>query len=152
MNEWSRALGGVPIHLHTANRPFVMYPTDAVHFFEADTLELVPGLTVVRCGGHYPGASVLHWADGAEGRGVVFSGDTMQVVADRRWLSFMYSYPNSIPLDPASVRHIVEAVEPYPFERIYGAFNRHVLEDAKGAVRRSAERYVRHIERVEANR
>jgi len=152
MNEWSRALGGVPIRLHTANSPFVMYPTDAVRFFEEDTLELLPGLTVVRCGGHYPGATVLHWAGGAEGRGVVFSGDTMQVVADRRWLSFMYSYPNSIPLDPTSVRHIVEAIEPYPFEKIYGAFNRHVLEDAKGALRRSAERYVRHIERPETNR
>lgn len=151
MNAWSRALGDVPIHLHAANRPHVMDPTDAVRFFEEDTLELLPGLTVVRCGGHYPGAAVLHWAGGAAGQGVVFSGDTMQVVADRGWLTFMYSYPNSIPLDPATVRGIVEAVEPYPFARVYGAFNRHVLEDGKGAVRRSAERYIRHIEHPEAN-
>src|SRR5690606_26009492 len=151
MVEWSRALGGIPIYLHETNRPWVMYPDPAVEFFTEETRELLPGVTLIRCGGHFPGASVLHWTDGAEGRGVLLSGDTIQVVADRRWVSFMYSYPNQIPLDPESVRRIVAAVEPYPFERLYGAFGRHVLADAKASVRRSAERYIEHIQSPAAN-
>lgn len=150
MNAWSRALSA-PIYLHEANRPWVMYPTDAVRFFESETRELIPGVTAVRCGGHFPGAMALHWTGGAEGQGVLFSGDTIQVVADRRWVSFMYSYPNTIPLDAGTVRRIVAAVEPFPFERLYGAFGRHVLSDAKASVRRSADRYVEHLENPEVN-
>jgi glyoxylase-like metal-dependent hydrolase (beta-lactamase superfamily II) len=151
MTAWSRALGNVPIYLHEANRRWVMYPSLAIRFFEQDALELVPGVTVIRCGGHFPGASVLHWAGGAEGHGVLFSGDTLQVVADRRHVSFLYSYPNLIPLDPETVRAVVASLEPYAFERIYGAFGRHILADAEEAVRRSAERYIAHVTRPETN-
>ncbi len=59
----------------------------------------------------------------------------------------MYSYPNLIPLPPALVRRIVAAVEPFPFDRIYGAWwDRIVPRDAKGAVGRSADRYIAAIE------
>ena len=81
------------------------------------------GLTLIRCGGHFEGGSVLHWAGGAGGKGALLSGDIIEVAADRRWVSFMYSYPNFIPLDAAAVRHIVAAVEPYAFEDIYGAWS-----------------------------
>lgn len=146
MSEWSRALGNAPIHLHADNRAWVMRPSPAARFWEGETLEVLPGVTAVRCGGHFPGASVLHWAGGADGAGLLFSGDTIQVVRDRRWVSFMYSYPNLIPLDAAAVHRVVAAVEPYPFARLYGAFAGDVVrEDAKGAVRRSADRYVAHL-------
>ena len=59
-------------------------------------------------------------------------------------MSFMYSYPNLIPLPAETVRRMVEKLEPYEFERVYGAWwGRVVAEDGKGAVRRSAERYIR---------
>ena len=143
--EWSRAFGDAPVWIHADDRQWVMRPDPAIRFWDGEELELLPGLTMIRCGGHFPGASVLHWPAGAEGRGALFSGDTIQVVADPRWVSFMYSYPNSVPLDPATIRRIVAAVEPYPFDRIYGAFGGIVREDALGAVRRSAERYIAHI-------
>jgi hypothetical protein len=145
MGEWSRLLGDAPIFLHADNRPWVMRPTAAVRFWEGESVEVLPGLTVVRCGGHFPGASVLHWPEGAEGRGALLSGDTIQIVRDRRWVTFMYSYPNAIPLDAGAVRRIVAAVEPYAFERLYGAFQDEPVVDAKAAVGRSAERYVRHL-------
>ncbi|MEA2593782.1 MAG: hypothetical protein QOF01_251 [Thermomicrobiales bacterium] len=145
MGEWSRLFGDVQIYLHADNRPWVMYPSSAVQFWEGETVEVLPGLTVVRCGGHFPGASVLHWPEGAERRGVLLTGDTIQIVRDRRWVTFMYSYPNSIPLDAGAVRRIVAAVEPYAFERLYGAFQDEPVVDAKDAVRRSGERYIRHI-------
>jgi hypothetical protein len=55
----------------------------------------------------------------------------------------MYSYPNLIPLPAATVRRIADAVAPYAFDRLYGAWwGRVVQEDAKAAVARSAARYI----------
>ena len=70
----------------------------------------------------------------------------MQVVQDRRWVSFMYSYPNLIPLPASEIQRIVAALEPFEFDRIYGAWwGRVVAEEGKGVVKRSAERYLRAI-------
>ena len=141
--EWSRALGDVPVYLHAADRAHVMRPDPAIRFWDGDALDLGGGVTLVRAGGHFPGGTVLHWAGGAEGRGALLAGDILQVVPDRRWVSFMYSYPNLIPLSAAQVRRVVDAVAPYPFEQLYGAWwGRNVLADGRGAVLRSAERYV----------
>ena len=146
MIEWSRAFDA-PIYLHAENRPWVMRPDDAVHFWHGEAQELLPGLTVLRSGGHFPGSSVLHWAGGAGGKGALFTADTIMVVADRRFVTFMYSYPNYIPLNARAVRGIVAAVEPVAFDRIYGSWPGSIVaEDAKAAVRRSAERYIAHIE------
>ena len=144
--EWSRAFGNVPIYWHALDREWVMRPDPAFVFWEGDTQPLGKGLTLVRCGGHFPGSSVLHWAGGASGRGALLAGDTIQVVQDRRYVSFMYSYPNLIPLSAAAVEGIVRAVEPYPFDRIYGGWwDSFVASGAKEAVKRSAERYLKAI-------
>ncbi|WP_045233717.1 MBL fold metallo-hydrolase [Deinococcus pimensis] len=145
MVEWARAFDA-PIHLHAADREWVCRPDPRVRFWEGDSYLLGPGTTLVRCGGHFDGGTVLHWADGADGRGVLLGGDIINVVMDRRWVSFMYSFPNLIPLGPRAVRTIAAAVEPFPFERLYAAWEGKVVpEDAHGAVRRSAERYLRAI-------
>jgi glyoxylase-like metal-dependent hydrolase (beta-lactamase superfamily II) len=146
MGDWSQAFGGVPILLHASNRPWVLRPDDAIQFWEGATHDVLPGATLIRCGGHFPGSAVLHWAAGAEGRGALFTGDTIMVVPDRRYVSFMYSYPNLIPLDEASVRAIAAAVEPYAFERIHGSWpGRIVQRNGNQAVRDSAARYIAHL-------
>ena len=140
---WGRAFGGVPILLHADDRAWVTHPDPAIRFWDGDTADVLAGsdLTLIRCGGHFPGSCVLHWPAGADGRGTLLTGDTIMVVSDRRWVSFMYSYPNLVPLGPAAVRRIVAAVEPFAFDRLYGAWHGSVVaEDARGAVRRSAER------------
>ena len=144
MVEWSRAFDGAPIYLHADDRRWVMRPDPAIVFWEGEELDLGQGLTLLRLGGHFAGAQVLHWAGGADGQGVLLAGDILQVVQDRRFVSFMYSYPNYIPLPAATVRRMVAKLEPYRFERVYGAwFGAVVRADAKAAVRRSAERYLR---------
>lgn len=150
MIDWSNALGGVPIYLHEADRAWVMRPDPAITYWSGETCELLEGLTLVRCGGHFPGSSVLHWAAGAEGRGVLLTGDTITVVPDRRYVSFMYSYPNLIPLNAQAVNKIVEAVEPYSFDRIYSSWpDRVVAQDGKAAIKRSRARYLQAISAVE---
>lgn len=145
MVEWSRAFGGSPIYLHADNRPWVMRPDSAIEFWEGDSFSLNPDITLIRCGGHFPGSMVLHWTSGAEGKGVLLTGDTIMVVSDRN-VSFMYSYPNLIPMNARSVRRIVEAVTPYAFDRIYSSWPDKVTRSGgKEAVLFSAERYIQHI-------
>jgi glyoxylase-like metal-dependent hydrolase (beta-lactamase superfamily II) len=144
MVEWSRALGDVPVLLHADHRPWVMRPDPAVRFWEGEREELLPGVTLVRCGGHFPGSTVLHWREAADGAGALFTGDTIKVAADRRYATFMYSYPNAIPLDEASVRAIAAAVEPFAYARLYDGWTE-LAGDARAGVRRSAERYLAHL-------
>lgn len=146
MVEWSKAFGNIPIHLHQDDQIWVMRPDDQIKFWSGETLELFGGLTMIRCGGHFPGGCVLHWPEGAEGKGVLLTGDIIQVVPDRRFVSFMYSYPNLIPLAESSVRGIEKAVEPFEFDRIYGAWwDSCVPTDGSHAVKSSADRYVKAI-------
>jgi hypothetical protein len=146
MVEWSRAFGGVPIYLHADDRRWVMRPDTSIVSWEGGTRALADGLTLVRCGGHFDGGAVLHWAGGAADSGALLTGDILQVVADRRHVSFMYSYPNYIPLPASAVGKIVGAVEPLRYDRVYGAFWDAVIDqDAKAAVGRSAQRYLRAI-------
>lgn len=73
---------------------------------------------------------------------MLLTGDVIQVVPDQNWVSFMYSYPNLIPLPAEKVRDIASKVGALPFNRIYNAFHRIVKEDARAAVQKSAERYI----------
>ncbi|NIO40666.1 MAG: MBL fold metallo-hydrolase, partial [Burkholderiales bacterium] len=76
-------------------------------------------------------------------QGVLLSSDTLHVTLDRQWVSFMYSFPNLIPLPPTSVEHIVTALAPFTFETIVGGWwNRNILTNGKEVVSRSAERYL----------
>ena len=143
MVEWAHRFD-CPIHLHAADARWIMRRDPAIELWAGDVLELGDGLTLVRCGGHFPGGTVLHWAHGADGAGALLSGDIVQVIPDRGHVSFMYSYPNLVPLAESEVRHIAEALAPLRFEQLYGAWwGRLIRRDAKAIVERSAERYVR---------
>jgi hypothetical protein len=147
MVEWSHAFGKVPVHVHKIDAKWVMRPDDVVTFWKGDTKALPGGLTLVKTGGHFDGFQVLHWPAGAEGQGVLLCGDQPYVCADRRWVSFMYSYPNLIPLGVAAIKQVVKSLRPFAFDRLYGAFPEQVVKtDAKDVVERSADRYLKMIE------
>lgn len=148
--EWSRAFGGAPIYIPAADREWVQYPDPAAAPWEG-TREVLPGLTLIQCGGHFEGSAVLHWADGAGGAGALLVGDTITVVPDNRYVSFMRSYPNLIPLPVEAIRRIVGAVRPYRFDRIYGGWwDRIVVSEGMAAIEKSAIRYFHWIGAEEA--
>jgi hypothetical protein len=125
-----------------ADEQWVQRPSPRIELFD-DEAELVPGVTLARIGGHFDGAAVLHWSGGSDGRGALLTGDTITVVPDREWVSFMYSYPNLIPLDEATIRDIVRRTERFTFDRVYGGWwGRTVLQSGPAAIRRSADRYI----------
>jgi hypothetical protein len=130
------------ILLPRADEQWIQRPSDRIEFFD-DEAQPVPGMTVARIGGHFDGAAVLHWPEGANGRGALLTGDTITVVQDRDWVSFMWSYPNHIPLDERTVNDIATRVERFAFDRVYGGWwGRVVIADGAAAIRRSADRYI----------
>jgi hypothetical protein len=123
-----------------------MRPHPNVRFWSGDMLCLLDGITLIHTPGHFDGFQVLHSKDAAGGKGALFSGDQPQVCMDTEWLSFMYSYPNYIPLHPERVRNIASILEPWPFDRIYGAFpKRTVASGAKARINASLERYLKAV-------
>ena len=146
MVEWSHAFDDAPIRLHSANKRWVMRPDSVIEFWDGESHRLDQGVTLHRCGGHFTGSTVLHWPNGAEGRGVLLSSDTLYVTWDLKHVSFMYSYPNYIPLSAPAVDEISQKVAPLGFDRMYGHFAGLVIsKDAKDAVQRSVERYKKAI-------
>jgi glyoxylase-like metal-dependent hydrolase (beta-lactamase superfamily II) len=140
MGAWSAAFGGAPIYLHADDRAHVMRPDPAIVHWEGERCTLLPGVTLVRCGGHFAGGTVLHWAEGA---GSLLVGDILSVAQDRRHVAFMWSYPNYVPLGPAAVRQVAGAVEDLAYDRVYGAWtDRNIMADGKAAVARSAARHL----------
>lgn len=141
ITEWSRAFGAEMV-LPEADREWLMHRDGPVRAW-ADELTLLPGVTLVQCGGHFPGSAVVHWAAGADGRGVLLCGDTLFVTPGEDRVSFIYSAPNRLPLPERDVRRIMAALAPYAFDRIYGGWWSPVLRGAaKPVLERSAERYI----------
>ena len=123
-----------------------MRPDPALHFWTGPTHALADGITLVNAPGHFDGGAMLHWRDGAEGRGALLTGDIIQLLPDRGKVGFMRSYPNLIPLPARTVTAIEAAVAPFAFDRLYGPFSEHGMQaGAKPAIAASAERYRRWI-------
>ncbi|CAL79956.1 conserved hypothetical protein; putative hydrolase [Bradyrhizobium sp. ORS 278] len=141
--DWSAAFGDAPIYLHGDDAAFVTRPHSAVVPWSGDRLAISDDVVLLRTGGHFAGATILHWRKGVDGKGALFTGDIAMVAMDRRHVSFMYSYPNYIPLGSAAVRRIADVVAPLAFDRIYGAWwQKNIAEDAKRAFDRSVTRYL----------
>jgi glyoxylase-like metal-dependent hydrolase (beta-lactamase superfamily II) len=139
--EWGRAFDA-EILLPVADAHWLTHPNGAVRTWSG-TLRVLPGVTLIQCGGHFPGSAVLHWAEGADGAGVLLSGDTIFVTPGEDRVTFVWSAPNRLPLPEQAVRRVAEAVRPYEFERIYGGWWQPVLRrDAQRIVDRSATRYI----------
>src|ERR1700720_4230573 len=69
---WQISASGDHTHLHAEHKPWVMRPDKAFVF----------------CGGHFDGGTILHWARGTGGKGALLSGDVIQVVPDRKNVSY----------------------------------------------------------------
>ena len=142
MAAWSAAFGGVHVYLHAADREWIQRPAEHQILWEGERLEPLPDLTVIRCGGHFPGSAALHLRNGAAGASVLLSGDTVVVAQDRGMVSFMHSFPNQIPLPAARVERLAATLAPYRFERIYDGWNE-IPAGGDRIVWESAARYIR---------
>jgi len=141
ISRWSDAFDA-EILLPAADAAWLTHPDPAVRTWSG-SLAVLPGVTLVQCGGHFAGSAVVHWAEGAAGAGALLSGDTIFVTPGEDRVTFVRSAPNRLPLPERAVRGVVDAVRPHRFDRIYGGWWEPVLRrDARRVVERSAERYI----------
>lgn len=141
MQDWAAAFDA-PIYLHAADKEWICRPSDHVRLWDEDALVLSSSVTLVHGGGHFAGGTVLHWT-GEDDKGVLLAGDIVQVTPGADHVSFMWSYPNMLPLSAAEVADVAERLALWPFERIYGAFShQNVRKDGQAIVARSARRYI----------
>ncbi|WP_283152887.1 MBL fold metallo-hydrolase [Guptibacillus hwajinpoensis] len=143
--EWAEAFN-VPIYIHEDDSEWVMRESEMIRFWSGEELKLTSDLTIYRLGGHFQGGAVLHVPEGNEGRGLLLTGDIIQVVADQEWVSFMYSYPNLIPLPASKVEEMARKVRSLKYDRLYNAFHRSVKFNADQSVQLSATRYIKALE------
>ena len=138
MGMWAERFN-CPVYLHAADSEWVMCPHPGLSFWEGETEEILPGLTLICCGGHYPGGTVLHWD---HGEGVLMCGDILQVAPDRKFISVMRLYPNMLPVSAPAIDRIAATLQPYAYDKVYGAFTgREILRDGKERVALSLQRY-----------
>ncbi len=111
-----------------------------ITLWEGDVLQLTADVSLIRLGGHFAGGSVLHWA---RDEGVLLTGDIVQVTPGADGVSFMWSYPNMLPLSAATVSDIIRRLGAVKFKKLYGAFEgKDIKENADAIVRRSGEKYI----------
>jgi glyoxylase-like metal-dependent hydrolase (beta-lactamase superfamily II) len=120
MVAWSDAFGGAPIFVHEHDRDWVQRQSPAIRFWQGDVRVLDDGLTMIRCGGHFEGGTVVHVAGGSAGKGSLLGGDIVMVTENGRGVSFMRSYPGYIPLYRNQIEHIAAVLRPFAYERVYG--------------------------------
>ena len=145
MVDWADRFGA-SIYLHEADRPWVMRPDERITFWSGETLPLLGDLSLIRLGGHFPGSTALHWQDARRPAGALFPGDALQVVFDRRHVTFMYSYPNYIPMHPEDVRAMRTRLDGYEFDDVYGyTWGRNIIGGGRRAVDASFDRYLRAV-------
>lgn len=69
MVEWSRAFGNIPIYLHYSDQQWIIRPDEKIVLWKGEAHQLFGGLTMVCCGGHFSGGSILQWPQRAIRRG-----------------------------------------------------------------------------------
>jgi Metallo-beta-lactamase superfamily len=139
--EWAHVFDAA-ILVPEADQEWLMRPDPAVRLWK-DRLEVAPGVTLIQCGGHFDGSAVLHWTDGADGRGVLLAGDTIMVTPGEDRVTFLRSAPNRLPLPRSSVERVTAAIEDLEYDRIYsGWWGPTVHGGGRDIVRRSAARYI----------
>lgn len=138
--QYSHSFGHIPVYVAATDQQWVRRPDPVIQLWE-NRVELLPGLTMYQCGGHFAGSSVVHWPLGQAGSGVLITGDTIAVGGDRKTANAMRSYVNNIPLPASTIERILGIIGPLEFSRMYSAFG--VLEsDAHGIVERTLRRYI----------
>jgi glyoxylase-like metal-dependent hydrolase (beta-lactamase superfamily II) len=140
MATWGRYFD-CPVLVHEADTNWVVAPDPCIKFWTSDAMDVLPGVSLHRIGGHFPGSAVLHLAD----RRSLLTGDTVLVAGDRQHVSLMWSYPNYVPLPAEAAERVGQRLQALDFDALYSAFWGHgdIEGGAKAAIERSVRRHVR---------
>ncbi|KAK7757785.1 hypothetical protein SLS62_000163 [Diatrype stigma] len=149
---WAEAFN-CKVYLSLEDKSFLMRTGPAHVLFKGQQLELPSDeFVVAKVGGHFPGSSVLWWKSERK----LFISDSISVVPSGVYhenrpnytasFTFMWSYPNMIPLPPDAVYDIWKAVADFDFEDTHGAFwGKDTRGRSKERVLQSAQLFVTYM-------
>lgn len=137
MAQWSKAFNDVPVYLHATDEKWITRRDFNAVLWTEETKDILPGVTLINSGGHFPGGAILHYKD------MLLVGDIIQVCPDLKSVSFMYSYPNMIPLPKRDILHIRESVKSFRYDAIYGAFGLYIKSGGEDVLQFSIDRYLK---------
>jgi hypothetical protein len=88
-----------------------MWEHNNVKYWNGDKLRILEGATLIRLGGHFSGGQILHWTEGASGKGVILTADILQVISSCLSLLSTNQQYVLLPIKaPESDLHTVKAV------------------------------------------
>lgn len=144
--DWS-ATFKCPVYMSQADSVWAVRtasPWADLKLLTGATTELSPGVTAIKCGGHFEESLVLHWDN------LLFVADTLLMVKSAQnpdpakpgvaSYSFMWSIPNWIPLPPNKIMRIWHAIKPYDFRATFGVFKGANVVEEEGQRMRLKER------------
>ena len=137
MAQWSKAFNNAPVYLHQKDEKWIFNRDFNLKIWDEPVKKISPGITLINCGGHFAGGTVLHYND------LLLVGDIIQVCPDLKTVSFMYSYPNMIPLAKKEILNIQESLKAFRFNAMYGAFGNAIKQNANSAFLFSIDRYLK---------
>ncbi|KAK4890577.1 hypothetical protein LTR27_010739 [Elasticomyces elasticus] len=104
-------------------------------FINGTSQQLVADATAIKVGGHFQGSLVLLWnkklliADSfVTTPSALYHTDRLPGTTS---YAFMWAVPNMIPLPPAELHKMWEAIKPYEFDSTHGAFVGQEVRDGK---------------------
>ena len=135
--DWTASFNNIPVYLAAADEEWILRrPEGANLHLLADTRNtILPDITAIICGGHFPGSMALHTAPPNTSVPSLFHADTIMAVPNARSpdvatatkhgkghnsYTFMWSYPNMIPLPPDQILQIWRALKGFDIEATYG--------------------------------
>jgi hypothetical protein len=145
MVEWANRFDA-KIIIQDNDKEWIQYKHYRIETWVGKRKQIFQNVSIICLGGHFPGSCVLLCSNGANGKGALLSADTVHVLVDRKHVTWMYSFPNMIPLPAFEIERMTNELERYEFDRIHGAWMT-VQSDAKDSVRESAARYLRQLKR-----
>ena len=137
MAQWSKVFNDAPVYIHEQDEQWIARRDCNLVLWGGPTKEISEGTTLINCGGHFAGGTVLHH------NSLLLTGDIIMVCPDLKSVSFMYSYPNMIPLPKTAILHIRESLNPFTIKAMYGAFGMYIRSDADKSLQCSVERYLK---------
>ncbi|KIO78285.1 beta-lactamase [Pedobacter lusitanus] len=137
VEKWSKAFGNVPVYIHKKDKEWLGRTDFNLVLWDEEQKLIREDITLINCGGHFDGATVLHYKD------ILLVGDVIQICPDLKSVSVMYSYPNYIPLAQKDVLYIQKSLKDFDYNRMYGAFGHYLRKDAQQIMQFSMERYLK---------
>ncbi|RBR25697.1 uncharacterized protein FIESC28_01660 [Fusarium coffeatum] len=141
--EWAREFD-CPVYLAYDDQEW-LNRKDTEHrriLFRDETQEILPGVTMIKLGGHFPGSSVLHWNNN------ISRLNRLHHTKDHQVFFFHYAFSNFIPLGPTAMHLMWNRLRPWHFTAVYSLFFRTTVREpnVKDLILESMQRQAKHQE------